>query len=142
MLARNDGIQKVIHDGRAGLNLKKLEAKLQSELATILHQEELIWFQRSRARWLTDGDRNTNYYHLKLINRRRQNRVLMLRDMSGNWVEEASNIRTMVNDYYHHLFNCEGNILEWYQTRYTFPHIDNTISQQLGEPLTDEEIKK
>lgn len=77
LLARIHGIQRAIYEGRAGHH-HKLEDKLQTELSTILQQEELMWFQRSRSKWLTDGDCNTKYYHLKAINRRRQNRIVML----------------------------------------------------------------
>lgn len=32
--------------------LRRLEIKLQKEYSDILHKEELMWFQRSRTRWL------------------------------------------------------------------------------------------
>lgn len=61
LLARLAGIQNKIHVGRERAYLRKLEKKLQEELNLINYQEELLWFQRSRAKWLADGDRNTRY---------------------------------------------------------------------------------
>jgi len=37
------------------------------KVANVLYQEELTWFQKSRAIWLTDGDLNTKHYHLKIV---------------------------------------------------------------------------
>lgn len=59
LLNRIGGIQQRIQDGRANRFLCRLEKSLHSELAQVLYQEELEWFQRSRAKWLSDGDRNT-----------------------------------------------------------------------------------
>jgi hypothetical protein len=68
LMARIGGIQKSMYTGGNLRWLRGLEKKLQSELAEILKKEEIMWFQRSRAKWLMDGDRNTRYYHLKTIN--------------------------------------------------------------------------
>jgi hypothetical protein len=61
-------------------------------------------FQRSRAKWLKDGDRNNCYYHLKTINRRRRNNVVMLKDEHGNWIEDREHLQKLINNYYKQLF--------------------------------------
>ncbi|GAU13502.1 hypothetical protein TSUD_127990 [Trifolium subterraneum] len=69
LMARLAGIQVRLQNGSRGGGMGRLEDKLQNELSTILKKEELMWFQRSRAKWLIDGDRNTRYYHIKTRNR-------------------------------------------------------------------------
>jgi hypothetical protein len=44
-------------------NIQKTEA----ELDDLLESEELWWSQRSRAMWLQHGDKNTKFFHLKVI---------------------------------------------------------------------------
>jgi len=44
-----------------------------------------MWFQRSREKWLISGGRNTRYYHLKVVNRKRKNKVSLLRKDQGDW---------------------------------------------------------
>lgn len=46
--------------------LKYLETQLQKELDSILLEEEIDSFQKSRTKWITQGDRNTRYYHTKV----------------------------------------------------------------------------
>jgi hypothetical protein len=83
LMARIGGIQRHIQSGNNRVGLKRLEQRLQRELNDILRKEELMWYQRSRAKWLQDGDRNTRYYHLKTVSRRRRNNIIMLKNDSG-----------------------------------------------------------
>jgi hypothetical protein len=83
LLARLGGIQRKREAQAMHCHLRRLERSLQSELAEVLKQEELMWHQRSRARWLYDGDRNTKYYHLKAVNRKRKNKIIEIMMDSG-----------------------------------------------------------
>jgi hypothetical protein len=123
LLARIGGIQRKVQTERNNRFLVRLEADLQKELAHVLKMEEVMWFQRSRARWLVDGDRNTKYYHLKTITRRRCNKILMLRDSQGEWVEDDTVLKQMANDFYKGLFSTDGNEVSWFQTTISFPRL-------------------
>ncbi|CAA7037252.1 unnamed protein product [Microthlaspi erraticum] len=56
------------------------EERLLKEFDVILEQEELIWFQKSREKYIALGDRNTSYFHTSTVIRRRRNRIEMLRN--------------------------------------------------------------
>lgn len=68
-----------------------------------------MWFQRSRSKWLANGDRNTEYYHMKMVTRRRMNKITMLKDNHGTWVEDETGLKRLVNNYYEKLFEISYN---------------------------------
>ena len=53
----------------------------------LLEQEELHWMQCSRANWLTQGDRNTSFFHSFASARRKKNFIKRLKNNENNWVE-------------------------------------------------------
>lgn len=55
--------------------LGNLERDLIREYNKILRQEEVLGFQKSRVNWLALGERNTKFYHLTTLNRRRRNKI-------------------------------------------------------------------
>src|SRR4051812_23234006 len=59
IMQRIHGVQRRMQNGIDNIGIRKLENKLQQELHDIMEKEELMWFQRSRSKWLADGDRNT-----------------------------------------------------------------------------------
>lgn len=83
-MARLAGIQRALAD-RLSVFLTNLEAQLNSEYQKVLHQEELLWFQKSRIQWLTAGDRATRFFHATLICKRKRNRIERLRLRDGTW---------------------------------------------------------
>lgn len=117
LMARLCGIQESVQSRYDVRRLMRLEKKLQVDLNVILKQEELMWFQRSRAKWLTDGDRNTKYYHLKTVNRRRKNKILTLKDNEGKWIEKEEDLKELVNNFYKDLFKLGDDCFSWYQTK-------------------------
>jgi hypothetical protein len=106
LMARIDGVQRRIQSRNGSRGLWMLENNLQNKLRDILKKEELMWFQRSREKWLIDGDRNTRYYHMKAITRRRKNNVLVLKNNEGHWIEDVNQLHGLVTEFYQNLFTA------------------------------------
>lgn len=83
------------------------EDVLIKEFEVVLEQEEIVWFQKSREKWIALGDRNTKYFHTSTIIRRRRNRIEMLKDDEDKWVEEPQELAKMVVEYYQKLYSVE-----------------------------------
>jgi hypothetical protein len=61
-------------------DVNSCKAKELSELVEIiLEREELHWLQRARANWLTQGDRNTKFFHQFASARRKRNMIKKLK---------------------------------------------------------------
>jgi hypothetical protein len=98
LLARLNGIQNSPNYGYSNF-LENLENELQHQLTTTLYQEECLWYQKSRGKWITDGDRNTKYYHSKTIVRRRCNKIVSLRSGAGEWIEDQETLSNMATNF-------------------------------------------
>ncbi|PNX94787.1 hypothetical protein L195_g017967 [Trifolium pratense] len=141
LMARINGIQRKQQIERHNKFLERLERQLQQELNLVLKQEEAVWFQKSRSQWIKDGDRNTRYYHVKTINRRRKNKIMMLKNDQNEWVEEEENLKGMVNRYYQNLFARNDDDIQWQQTRYSYPNLCESEYDQLKENISCVEVK-
>ena len=93
-----------------------MEKELEEELLQTLRQEEVLWFQKSRERWLGEGVRNTRYYHTKTMCRRRRNKISMIKNGEGMWVEEEEGIVSLFQDFYVDLFREEKDERDWLNT--------------------------
>ncbi|CAL1354280.1 unnamed protein product [Linum trigynum] len=78
------------------------------ELETILLQEEIMWCQKSRLEWISSGDRNTKYFHSKTMHRRKRNRITLLKDTLGVWVEEPEALLSLVKNFFQALYTDDG----------------------------------
>ncbi|XP_074355749.1 uncharacterized protein LOC141695401 [Apium graveolens] len=57
------------------------------QLFFILDQKEIFWCQRSKQLWLSAGDKNTKYFHAACNKRQRMNRIVKLKNESGEWLD-------------------------------------------------------
>lgn len=51
-------------------DLQDQDKFLSHQYLYLLHLEESIWAQRSRAQWLSQGDQNTRFFHAATIQKR------------------------------------------------------------------------
>lgn len=56
----------------------------------LMSQEESFFIQKSRIKWLENGDRNTKYFHHFVTTRQLRNRILSVLDRNGNLVIELN----------------------------------------------------
>lgn len=83
------------------------EARLQQELNLWLSRNETMWKQKSRETWLREGDRNSRFFHLSSIIRRRRNSIDVIKTDNGEWIVKLANIREFVVAKFQNLFSEE-----------------------------------
>lgn len=79
---RMEGVARALTK-RLLVGLLQLESSLKKDWADFLLQEEILWIQKFRIDWLRLGDRNTLFFHMSTLVRRRRNRVEMLKGDDG-----------------------------------------------------------
>ncbi|KAL7254135.1 hypothetical protein ACSBR1_008521 [Camellia fascicularis] len=95
LLGRIEGIQK----SQARLythNLLVLEKDLVDQYNQILYHEDLLWFQKSRSNWITQGDRNTKFFHLTTLIKRRKLQIDVLKNEHEVWIDEPNDLKNLV----------------------------------------------
>lgn len=97
--ARLDGIQRSL-SYRESTYLEHLETKLLTELHEILFQEHLFWRQKAGVRWIQGGEQNTRYFHQSVLIRRSRQRILQLKDTSGQWQLNPDLLQRMATEFY------------------------------------------
>ncbi|CAN6583316.1 unnamed protein product [Malus baccata var. baccata] len=123
-----------------GTNFQAIQDK-QKLIDDLQAQEASFWHQRSRVKWLREGDLNTKFFHQSTLQRRRRNMILKLKADDGQWVEHPRRVRQMVEDHFQNLFKSEeprhwGALLDCVP-----PGITEEMNRDLIAPVFDEEIK-
>lgn len=139
LLARIEVIQKA-QTQTFSHNLFLLEQDLITQYNSTLFQEELLWFQKSRVKWLTLGDLNTKFFHITTLNKCRKLKINLLKDESGNWLSNPEDIKTHIQLYFSNLFKQGENFIfdHWKDvTSIWFTRDDN---QLLQNPITNQDV--
>lgn len=76
---------------------------LQVELWSFLNNKESLAHQRSRVRWLKEGDAISKFFHTCLNSRRASNLISTLKTQDG-WMEDVVGVKTEVVNKFSKLF--------------------------------------
>ena len=94
------------------LSTQEIELKNQSnaEIAGLLREEELKWYQRSKAQFILEGDSNTRYFH-SLANGRHRKKLIHSLSQDEGMIEGHEQLKSYITNYYKNLFGEpeEGN---------------------------------
>ena len=91
--------QKIIIEGRTEESSKE-EGIILGKLEERRKQEEVLWRQKSRIKWLREGERNTKFFHQTMIQHRQRNRILSIRDKNGERIIEQEGIEQVLMEYH------------------------------------------
>ena len=121
------------------------EKELRLELEYLMDKEEIIWTQKARSNWITQGDRNTKYFQTLVKQRRARNRILQLRKTNGNLTEDLSEIESMLLDHFKDQFkeNDTKSLPQLIKelASLLISKIDHHKKEELERPVTDVEIE-
>ncbi|KAI9080552.1 hypothetical protein K1719_037518 [Acacia pycnantha] len=111
LLRRLKGIQSKLEDQpEASFDfLSDLETSLREDLEEVCFQEELLWLQKSSSEWLCLGDRNTSYYHMKALVRRKRNYISQLKRADGSWATNDDQLSCLARQFFIDLYSLEDH---------------------------------
>lgn len=81
--------------------LKAAEADFFRALA----EEELFWKQKSRLKWLKEGDRNTRLFHSSVLQCRARQYIGRIQNDQGIWLEDQTLIHAHAIEFYSNLLS-------------------------------------
>jgi len=99
----------------------------------LLAREEAMMRQRSRAQWLSEGDRNTAF-HARCKEMTRQNRIDFLRKEDGTICRTQKDIEKVAIDFYIKLFTAQEEINTDEVIRYVPSKVTYEMNQILCKP--------
>ncbi|GLU12860.1 hypothetical protein SLE2022_295180 [Rubroshorea leprosula] len=106
----------------------------------ILRKREMIWKQKSRSKWVREGDANTRFFHRIANGRKAQNHITGLW-CDGCWVEEPIQVKKEVVNYFSKIFQGDT----WNRPKpygVNFKQIPTEDKQWLERPFSIEEIEE
>ncbi|CAL9221011.1 unnamed protein product [Arabidopsis halleri] len=105
---------------------------------------ESFFRQKSRIRWLKDGDANTRFFHRAVLAHHAKNLIKYLRGDDDSRVENVGQLKDMIVSYYTHLLGSESQSTSPFSVdtiRAIHPfRCDDTLSAKLSAIPTVEEI--
>lgn len=127
-----------------GINLIEFEEVkcLEKEVSKLMEQEELYWWQHSRVAWMLEWDRNTQFFHQKASQRKKNNFISGVLDSNDSWCTNENEIQDIAVGYFNSLFSslCHTNddidaVVNCVQSKVSYQM--NVI---LTGPVTQEEV--
>ncbi|XP_025608180.1 uncharacterized protein [Arachis hypogaea] len=118
------------------------EKELKTKISELWKQEEKYWGLRSRLKWLKWGDKNTAFFHASTIQRRIRNRIDIVKDGTGRWIQGEANIMRLVERHYTELFASEGERNMEECVKDIPRRVTREMNEELMANINEEEIKE
>jgi hypothetical protein len=118
----------------------ELRKNLFAQFWHLKKSKESVLAQRSRTRWLKEGDENSRFFHACIKSRGKKNHIRALR-VGDEWFEKPVEIRMATVDYFTHHFASEN----WVRPKLdgiVFPCLVDEDNRGLVQPFGMEEFEQ
>ena len=102
-----------------------------------------LWALKSKINWTVQGDRNTSFFHLSTIVRRKRNRIIAIKNRVEEWLMEEENIANYIQRGFEDIYSTS----QTFSSRLISPNsqwqavLPNKVRDSLGYEGSVEEIK-
>lgn len=112
-LAKDDlhQVQTLLHHNPLDNDLLEQEKNSIQLLWTVMDREEMLLQQKSRASWLSLGDKNSKFFSNMMNNRWNSNKIYSIQDKDGNLVNGQKAVESVAVDFFQHLLNSHPDQL-------------------------------
>lgn len=123
-------------------SLIHLESQLLKDLDVVCGQETELWALKARINWLVLGDRNTSFYHISALTRRKRNLITSVKNGAGDWIMEERGVMNFFREGFYKLYTtaqelASGNFS--YNSHWQ-AKISEEESASISHLVTEEEI--
>eukprot|EP00253_Pinus_taeda_P015416 PITA_15416 len=136
--------QAIILEGRTE-ELANKEQSLWTTLEARRSQEEILWCQKSRIRWLKEGEKNTKFFHRSTIQRRMHNNIAFIKNSQGEKLEKHEDMEKELRDHFQEALK-EQTRSRIAAIREVTRHIPKLITeehnQNLLQPVSKQEVEE
>ncbi|KAK3037266.1 hypothetical protein RJ639_029678 [Escallonia herrerae] len=120
----------------------ELEKNIKLAIDEQCKREELLWYQKSRIRWRSEGDLNTKFFHLSTLVRRRRNTIDFIKNSDGAWISKREDIGNCLVINFQQLFLSSNPVFPEDLDGLISPVLSDSDKAALCEIPTMEEIKQ
>jgi hypothetical protein len=127
------------------LSTQQIELKNQSNamIASLLREEELKLYQRSKSKFILEGDSNTRYFH-SVANGRHRKKIIHSLVQDEGTIEGLDNLKSYITNYYKNIFGSpeEGNFHMDETRTEDIPQVSIEENNLLTAEYSEEEVRK
>jgi hypothetical protein len=105
LLSKLDNLEALAKVRPLTMHEIELKSQFNAALAGLLREEELKWYQRSKAKFLLEGDSNTRYFHSVTNGRHRKKLIHSLVQEEGV-IEGHEQLKSYTTSYYKGMFGA------------------------------------
>ncbi|VFQ72006.1 unnamed protein product [Cuscuta campestris] len=129
------------YEGNPNSDTRSTSGKSKAHLLQCIQTEESFWKQKANAKWITQGDANTSFFHAACRARWRKNHIHSILSSQGIQVTNEAEILEVGATYFQDLFSLQPT----HNMELILQHIPHTITDPQNEFLcllpNTEEIK-
>lgn len=81
------------------------EAIVRNQLENLLAQEEMLWAQRAKSKFIALGNKNTAYFHRISKIRRQRTNIKGIEDVQGTWTDIEEEVQNIFSDHFKNIYS-------------------------------------
>ncbi|GAA0156218.1 hypothetical protein LIER_13760 [Lithospermum erythrorhizon] len=121
------------------------DLNLRNQLDCLLSHEEDSWKQRAKTKAITDGDKNSKFFHAHVQHKSKTNNILDLTNNNKILLTFEANLKEHCRNHFQNLFNSSrhnnSNLNSFTSLANMFTHILSHQINKLNLPFTPEEVR-